>query len=246
MAAEPDLKSQIAAKPGASRQIGTALAVVIVLLTAGYVHGRLTDRWGLPSQIEGAAKIVEQLPKDLAGWESHDFEISDQVRTIAGAEGAVSREYVHPALGERVQVMLLCGRPGPISLHPPTVCFTSQGWQARNAVQTEVFPPGRTDSETKLASVLFSRQGAESVHYLQTFWGWSADGRIWSAPSDPRVAYAGRPVLYKLYVVQAVSAKAAEQPVELSPAVQAFSLELMDWLANALPQAGSGAETQKL
>ena len=51
-------------------------------------------------------------------------------RQVAGAEmtGYLLRSYTHRTSGETFQVLLICGKPGPTSLHPPDVCYQGAGY----------------------------------------------------------------------------------------------------------------------
>ena len=41
---------------------------------------------------------------------------------------------------------------------------------------------------------------------LEISWTWSQDGLTWSAPDNPRYAFARFPAVYKMYVVREISA----------------------------------------
>jgi hypothetical protein len=49
-----------------------------------------------------------------------------------------------------------------------------------------------------------TRTNATEETRLRLYWGWS-DGSAWTASDDPRVQFARRPVLHKLYVVRELS-----------------------------------------
>ena len=53
--------------------------------------------------------------------------------------GYLLRTYTHRISGETFQVLLVCGKPGPTSLHPPDVCYQGAGYgtdaQELHAVQ---------------------------------------------------------------------------------------------------------------
>ena len=66
--------------------------------------------------------------------------------------------------------------------------------------------------------------GAAVPARLRIYWGWSATGS-WTAPDNPRLAFARFPVLYKLYVLREATASGgrpeADPCVEFLPRVLA-------------------------
>jgi hypothetical protein len=118
----------------------------------------------------------------------------------AGIQGHLSRRYRNRRSGEEVAVLVVCGRPGPISVHTPDICYRAAGY-------SPVGEPARTDyalgdRKQPLWGLRFhppaSRAGTSD---LEIRWGWLAgDGLV--APENSRVAFAGKPALYKLYVIQ--------------------------------------------
>jgi hypothetical protein len=115
---------------------------------------------------------------------------------VACADGAFFRRYTD-GRNNVVNVMLLCGRPGPISVHTPDVCFRSAGNEEVGEVVR--FKLGG-ESDDQFWVRRFRKEGAVPVH-MRVIYGWSTTGN-WEAPDNPRVSFASRPVLYKLYLVR--------------------------------------------
>ena len=59
------------------------------------------------------------------------------------------------------------------------------------------------DSTDQFWTARFHRTGSEASS-LRVLWSWSGSGD-WVAADQPRLAFAGLPALYKLYVVQPLS-----------------------------------------
>jgi hypothetical protein len=180
----------------------TAVAVAVLLLVVtGVVHGLMLDRWGPPERLINAAARLEQIPASMGDWSSQDLEITDRVQTIAGAQGMLSRLYTHRPTGSSINVLIVCGRPGPVAEHPPTVCFTSAGFRLAEKERKHVV---RSRDNVELGEFWlgdFSKSTDLVPENMRTFWGWSSDGR-WEAADNPRLKYAPSPVLYKLYVTR--------------------------------------------
>ncbi|MFG0297700.1 MAG: exosortase-associated EpsI family protein, partial [Maioricimonas sp. JB045] len=118
------------------------LAIALALIAtigSGLAHGILTDRWGVPETVHEAAARLENIPQSIPGWTSTDQELGERMLEQAGALSYISRNYVSENTGASIQVTLLCGRPGPLATHPPTVCFVNAGMkQVRPTAPTVV------------------------------------------------------------------------------------------------------------
>lgn len=177
----------------------TLLGLVITVVS-GWQHGLLVDRWGVPSDVVKVAEQTESLDLEFEGWKSRDLEKpNDRTRKLAGAEGYFSRQYVHEEPNVAVQVTILCGRPGPISLHSPDYCFVLSGMSQLEA-QSKA-PPFQPDSADSIEFWMADYRPPESKPSpdIRTFWSWSTDGKKWSIPEDPRFTFASAPYLYRLY-----------------------------------------------
>src|SRR5262249_42479481 len=123
------------------------------------------------------------------------MDVNREQLTAAEADGYLARRYVNRRTGDEVSVLILCGRPGPIALHPPALCYQGSGYSIVSG--PDPFPAGAAGS---LQTVRMSKEG-HSPDQLRIFWGWS-DGGAFAVPANPRMAYAGAGFLYKLYVVR--------------------------------------------
>src|SRR4051812_46618766 len=100
-----------------------ATAVVSAMLVAGgYLHGRWTERWGKAVEPEIAAGRYRNLPMTIGDWDGTVIE-SKRSPAADGLAGSVQRRFVNRKTGQAVNVLLVCGRPGPASIHTPDVCY---------------------------------------------------------------------------------------------------------------------------
>lgn len=169
-----------------------------ILVGAGLVHGRITDRWGVPSSVSAAADRLDHLPDVIHGWTSTRRDVSDRVLTAAAAANIVDRNFLSPE-GDHIQVMIVCGRPGPVTRHPPNVCFTASGLRQASGITTDRFPNEPDRQSMEFAQCLFESEEASSRFITQ--WSFSSNGRDWQMPGNPRMAFAGEGWLYKLYII---------------------------------------------
>lgn len=176
----------------------SALSVFLAaVIGMGLVQGRLLGRWGVDESVREVAALLQKVPPRIAGWTSTDFEIPAGHLEGAGAEGYLSRRYRHPDAGSAVDILILCGRPGPISLHPPTVCFVQSGMRMLKEPSDVQFTP--SGKPAAFVAAVFAAPGL-SGDVQRTHWSWSPDGAHWSAPPNPRVAFASVSHLFKIYI----------------------------------------------
>src|SRR5262245_56797167 len=112
-----------------------AVGLTAVIVT-GAVHGLWTDRWGLAEEPTTAAARMEGIALSLPDWEGQTASID--TRDLGGATAALHRRYVHNRTGKEVTVFLVCGRPGPVAIHTPDVCYAGSGFEVLS--QTK-YPP---------------------------------------------------------------------------------------------------------
>jgi hypothetical protein len=194
-------QNPVAATPAWPVVVGAALMAVWGVAQAAWLPSD-----GDPAAIAQAAARLAELPREIGSWTATDVELDREQTAAAGAEGILSRQYRDSASGKTVTVLLVCGRPSQIAVHPPTACYRGIGYEPQSAPRLVSFDePGEARSMEKsapheLAFASFARAGGPDAA-VDVAWGWSADGQ-WSAPSSPRMTYAGKPVLYKLYIAR--------------------------------------------
>jgi hypothetical protein len=172
----------------------SALLASAALIACGLVHGYWTDRWHPPVETAAAAGRLEALPLDLGDWQGTEIDMKPG-EGGAGIAGCIQRRYVHRS-GIAVSMYLVCGRPGPVSIHIPEVCYGANGFMVGSRSRTTITEHG--DTMWKVDAV---RSNVSEETRLRLYWGWH-DGSAWKAADDARLEFARRPVLHKLYVVR--------------------------------------------
>jgi uncharacterized protein DUF3485 len=172
------------------------IAVILLLVgAAGAIQGVWTGRWSTDDVIAAAALRLSSIPMEAGNWNAKTEDMDPRQLQIACADGALFRQYADQR-GNVVQMMLLCGRPGPISVHTPDVCFAGAGNEELG--KADRFKIGG-DSNDEFWVRSFRKVGPVAEKF-RVFYGWSTSGN-WEAPDNPRMSFANRPVLYKLYLV---------------------------------------------
>jgi hypothetical protein len=174
------------------------LSAVALVVGFGLFEGTWTERWHHSNATSVASDRLSTIPLVINDWHGQEGKLDERQMVKAELTGALMREYVRKSDGVNVMVLLVCGRPGPVSLHTPDVCFQGSG----HALIESPAPQAVREDRPARFNVARFRKGDETVaEYLRAFWGWSADGE-WSAPAAPRLTFARAPALYKLYVIR--------------------------------------------
>ncbi len=186
------------------------LILVVALTTGGgLVYGRLTNRWGATQiQSEAGAKL-ERIPTNFATWKGGEStHLPDYAQAQLECTGEVIRQYVDAETGSTIGVTLLVGPAGTLAVHSPEICFPSQNYRLLGKRQrVEVQDVKGVDHS--FWAVDFQLQNVEG-EMVRVYYAWSTGG-AWSAPDDPRFAFAGSAFLYKIQLVAPVVSTALDQ-----------------------------------
>src|SRR5262245_18215721 len=102
-----------------------ALVAVIVVVAVGLVHGFWTDRWGVGVAVANAPASLERVRGSVGDWQAEPLD-GDQ-SNVPGVAGQLYLRYVNRKTGDSVSIALVCGRPGPVCIHTPDVCYERSG-----------------------------------------------------------------------------------------------------------------------
>jgi hypothetical protein len=179
------------------------VTVVAILVLAGVVQGLWTGRWHTSAALEEALTRLDAVPLTLGDWHGQALETDAEQREQAEAAGSLYRRYENRQTRATVSILLVCGRPGPVSVHPPDVCFRGAGYEPAAAPARAEVPLDAPGPAASFWTAEFVKRDAGVSHRLRLYWAWSADG-TWATPANPRLAFARVPALYKLYVFREV------------------------------------------
>jgi len=178
--------------------VGVATATVLALLLtigAAVVQGRLAGRWGATDVMLQAAKRLNAMPKETLGsWQlEQSRELSPSVVEILECRGHINRTYVNRSTGDVVNVAVILGPAGPVAIHTPEICYSSQQYSQTSQRQRD-----EVSEDDALWSLTFQSNDVDAESFV-VYYGWS-DGSRWQATDDPRWEFAGQPYLYKLQI----------------------------------------------
>lgn len=177
------------------------LLALLIVIASGAVHGRWTGRWSHSRALDDAVAHLARVPKVVGDWEGRDTPIDPEELQAAGVAGHVLRRYENRRGGGVVDVFLVCGRPGPISVHQPEVCYSGAGYELVDARVPVTVEAGPSQSD-RFWRINVQKVGAVLPDRLHILYGWSTEGS-WKASESARLDFAGSEALFKLYVIRA-------------------------------------------
>jgi Protein of unknown function (DUF3485) len=175
------------------------MAIVVVLVTlvlSGTVSGSWNQRWASTTNL-GVFANATLLPVVAGDWDGREKPVNPAEIQMAQAAAMVQKQYVNRRTGQVASVLLVIGRPGPISVHTPEVCYAGNGYDRDGVAARFSVSADKGDQFWKLR---LKKRAAVPV-LLSVYYAWN-DGGAWQAADNPRVMFAGRPALFKLYVVR--------------------------------------------
>src|SRR3954462_12130234 len=108
-----------------------ATTACLALIASGLVHGFWSDRWQPPVETKTAAARLDDVPGRIGDWDGKALEVKPG-QAGAGVAGCIQRSYVNTRTGTKVVMALVCGRPGPVSIHTPEACYVASGYAFSN------------------------------------------------------------------------------------------------------------------
>ncbi|MEX2119541.1 MAG: exosortase-associated EpsI family protein [Pirellulales bacterium] len=169
--------------------------VVAMTAAAGAVDGLLRNRWGEPPNLAAAARKLEQVPRQFGDWKMESsIELDEEIVRLLQSAGQINRVYVNQQTRDRIHVAVLVGPAGPMSVHTPEICYSSRDYELVEGPQA--FQVATARGPESFWGVTFRSPGQQR-NVLRVAYAWSK-GDAWSAPSRPRFAYGGEPMLYKM------------------------------------------------
>jgi exosortase len=181
------------------------LAAMLIVLATGVVTGLWANRWAASHELNRAAARLVDVPMAIGDWKARPEQVDPRGMIAAEIEDCVVRRYEDRRTGKKIGLVLVCGRPGPVAVHTPNICYPAAGYQmTQTQPNTVVVEPGSGYAPAEFLSAWFMRDRSVVSEGLRIFWSWNATGR-WTVPQSARLEFAGRPFLYKLYVISATA-----------------------------------------
>lgn len=201
-----------------------SLAIAAILIP-GWWHAVWTCRYDWQSSVASASARLQRVPKYFGDWDSADLPIREGTLEENDFAGLLARRYQNLLTDEVYDVVVACGRPGPISVHTPDVCFPGGGFRVADLkTSVAITLPNKTEAKFNVAT--FKNASVTEPKTVRVYWSWSPDG-TWRTPSMPRVVFGRYPVLFKLYIIRTLPQN-ADAPQENDHAFVATLLAHLD------------------
>lgn len=190
-----------------------------ILIAGTVVHGLWTERWVPTRFVQEAAARLDDLPNQWSGWKVEPYEQDPESLAVAGAINHYSHSFTNPQTGERVLMILLCGKAPRMVVHRPEHCYRAAGY-VMSASPSRVQAKGVPDATAELWTSVFTRDEIDGPNRIRIFWSWLAvePDAIWLAPDNPRFAFAHHKALYKLYLIRNTTEN--NIPIENDPCIR--------------------------
>jgi hypothetical protein len=170
-----------------------------LILAYGLFESLWTERWFTIPELKQAQSKIATIPRSIGLWEGEDQELDPQQIRQGDIRASLLRIYTDSTTGAQVNVLIVAGRSGPITVHAPEVCLGGTGFTLKTPAQ-------RTDlsDEDSFWRGEFDKTDGPIPEKIEMFWSWNP-GRGWLAVTRPRWTFARERYLYKLYVSRRVS-----------------------------------------
>lgn len=214
------------------------LAALGGLLAYGWAEGIWTGRWRPTDAGRRAAAKLKDVPLMIGGWQGADGEFDERQIALAELDGYLYRIYTNSIDGSQVQVLVVCGRPGPISVHTPDVCYRGLGFTTLARPVRKTLMKDHEGNDATCWTAEFQRPALGGHEYLRIAWTWFAGG-AWRAADQPRFEFAQEPVLFKVYLIHPVSKP--DTPWD-EDSIPQFSTQLLPVLEDYLAERATRSE----
>lgn len=180
---------------------GAVFGALAVTLGYAWGEGLWTGRWRPSDVAPLAAARLNTVPLSVGDWEGADIEFNESQLALGELDGYLHRVYVHRSTGDQVQLLIVCGRAGPVSLHTPDVCYRGLGFSTLSKPRREALVLGDDDEgDAACWTADFQKSTPLGREFLRIAWTWLA-GQRWQAPDQPRFQFATEPFLFKAYLI---------------------------------------------
>lgn len=177
---------------------GVFVVTLLLIVASGLLHGEMTSRWGLSTDVATAAEALKSIPQSVGPWEqTGTCELTEAERNILHCNSYESRLYRNRESGEQIRLTLLMGPPDRMAAHTPEICYSTREFQLRETRQRVVLQTSAA-AENAFWRVTFDATSLEGG-ILCVYYAWGIGDR-WCAPDDARFAFPGHKYLFKLQV----------------------------------------------
>lgn len=243
---------------------GAVAAFALLVIVSGVLHGIVTHRWTEPPPLDDFVKRLDAIPEKFGTWTSEvspdsdglrlggrlvtpnprtgkpEYRLTDNLQAHGIADYTL-RVYRNQNSTESYQVLVVCGRPGPVAAHTPDVCYRGSGFiplgEQKRADVTAALEGGQKRN-FPLYFLKYAPPKTKMESYeMEIRWAWIPPGQGLSAPDMPRAAFNMEPALYKVYIIH-------ERPITQFGTGLTASSSSSSSMQGMVQPAGGSAATQ--
>lgn len=181
------------------------LVFAMLSLGLGIVYGVQTDRWQASDSLDEAVAKLNEIPSEFNNWKGADLPVEPGELKRAGIKGVMFRRFKNSQTGTSVNVLIVCGKGGPISVHTPDICYAAAGFQPVSDPALKPITLSTTGEKMAFWTMQVSKPDAAVPQKMEVYWAWIRNGAL-ESPQNSRFAYARTSALYKVYVARELSA----------------------------------------
>lgn len=195
-----------------------ALAVLGIHAAALMFVGR-----GMPTELSKPQLALDQMPSRLGSWIGKDIPLDSQVFQAIGAEMAISRQYQNRNGSVDLHSDLFL-RYGVRVLHPPELCYSSNGFTVENGETIQIASADKASHDARLLTL-----SRHNVRCYCIYWYQVGDTTFWNGDDQRRVVQSFRgknvwPPMIKV-MLQATS----NSPDDAQSALSALAAQVYSW-----------------
>ena len=175
------------------------MGIVLILLGAVGAYNLTRSSQTDVTTVPQAQANLDAVPMVVGSWQGRELPSDPKVMRVAQALAFSNREYRHAQNRGTVRVLTMYGPSGDQGAHDPEVCYSGLGFKRLEEPVRRNYTAAETDAPVHLWNARFLRSEPQPPTELLLAWGWR-DRTGWVAPSQPRLAFAGQNMIYKIYI----------------------------------------------
>ena len=216
-------------------------AMLVVLAIGTYWQGIYSERWTPydSALLEAFTARLNEVPLEFGDWKGEEKEYDKEQFKRSKCRGCVSRLYTNKRNGDKISVYLVSATARHATIHTPDWCYRGAGYDMQGDPYNYDVDCGEEVPTAEFATTTFKKQSRDrQPEHLRILWTFAYD-RSWMGPTFAKFHFAGKPALYKLYLITPIGDQL--QDIEDSPSLR-FARDFMPAINRVLFPAEEAAD----
>ena len=175
------------------------LVILIVLSRVSIAIHRRARVQQTKAKLEQFIKLTSELGFECEGWKASvvPLDRTDLVHANLLAHRCLT--CLNESSGETVKLYLVFGSARHVTIHSLDFSYRYSGYRSEEQISSRDVVVGDMAHQFATSSLLHG-DSADGEKHLRVFWAFSEDG-TWKAPMPAKRFFAGRPSLFKIYLI---------------------------------------------